>query len=139
MGLIRELRIVPVLVGAVLAVLGSAAAVHALVLTVRRRRHDLAVLRAFGLRPAQAGEIIVWQAATLVAVALIIGLPLGVVLGRAVWSAIAGSSNLVVQVDVKWIGLAALGAVAVAIAALLSIWPARRAARLRPTEALRAE
>jgi ABC-type lipoprotein release transport system permease subunit len=137
--LVRELRAVPVIVAGVVALLGSVAAGHALLLTVRRRRQDLAVLRVFGLQPRQAGRIIVWQAATLAVIALAVGLPLGLLLGGRVWTAIAGSSNVVVRVDVSWLGLAVLAAGAMAIPALLSIWPARRAACLRPTEALRAE
>jgi ABC-type lipoprotein release transport system permease subunit len=128
-GLLRDLRAVPVVVGAVVAVLGTAAA-HALVLTARRQRHDLAVLRAFGLRPRQAGSVIRWQAATLAVVALVVVLPLGLVAGRLVWAAIAGPSNVVVRADVRVIGLAMLVAGVLVIAMVVSIWPAHRAARL---------
>ena len=133
-GLIRELRAVPIVVGAVVTVLGSAAAAHALVLTVHRRRRDLAILRAFGLRPGQARGIIRWQAATLALVAMLVGVPLGLVLGRVVWTSIAAPSNVVVRSDVNMLGLAVLVAGVAAIAAAASIWPAHRAASCgRPT------
>jgi ABC-type lipoprotein release transport system permease subunit len=138
-GLIRELRAVPIVVGAIVTVLGSAAAAHALVLTVHRRRRDLAVLRTFGLRPGQARGIIRWQAATLALVALLVGVPLGLVLGRVVWTSIAGPSNVVVRSDVNVLGLTVLVVGVAAIAAAASIWPAHRAAQLRPPDALRAE
>ena len=138
-GLIRELRAVPIVVGVVITVLGSVAAAHALVLTVHRRRRDLAVLRAFGLRPGQAAGIIRWQAATLGLVAVLVGMPLGLVLGRVVWTSIAEPSNVVVRSEVNVVGLAVLIAGVTAIAAAASIWPAHRAARLRPPDALRTE
>src|SRR5439155_3287254 len=48
---LRNVRGLPRALAAFLIVLGVAAVGHALLMTVRRRRHDLAVLRAMGLRP----------------------------------------------------------------------------------------
>jgi hypothetical protein len=138
-GFIREVRAVPVLVGVVVAFLWTATVAHTLILTVRRRRRDLAVLRALGLRPRQAGGVVGWQALTLVAVALAVGVPLGLVAGRTVWTAIAGASNVVVRIDLRPVGLAALAAGVALIAAAAAIWPARYATRLRPTDALGSE
>jgi ABC-type antimicrobial peptide transport system permease subunit len=72
-------------------------------------------------------------------VAVIVGVPLGLVVGRVVWTAIAGSSNVVVHIDVEVLGLAGLISGVAAIVAVASIWPAYRAARLRPADALRTE
>jgi hypothetical protein len=138
-GLIRELRAAPIVVGVVITVLGTAAAAHALVLTVHRRRRDLAILRAFGLRPGQAAGIIRWQAVTLALVSVLVGVPLGLVFGRVVWTSIAAPSNVVVRSDVDVLGLGVLVAGVAAIAAAASMWPAHRAARLRPPDALRTE
>jgi ABC-type lipoprotein release transport system permease subunit len=137
--LIRDLRPVPLVIGGVVTLLGAAAAAHALVLTVRQRRHDLAVLRSFGFRPRDAGGVIRWQAAVLAAVALVVGVPVGIAFGRVVWSAIAGSSNLVVRADVRLVGLGLLVLGIVALAMAAAVWPAHRATRLRPGEALRSE
>ena len=70
---------------------------------------------------------------------MLVGVPLGLVLGRVVWTSIAGPSNVVVRSDVDVLGLAVLVAGVAAIAAAASIWPAHRAARLRPPDALRTE
>jgi ABC-type antimicrobial peptide transport system permease subunit len=50
--------------------------------------------------------------------------------------AIAGASNVVVRIDLRPVGLAALAAGVALIAAAAAIWPARYATRLRPTDAL---
>jgi predicted lysophospholipase L1 biosynthesis ABC-type transport system permease subunit len=136
---LEDIGTVPVVVAVLVAILGAAAAAHALSLAVRRRRGDLAVLRTFGLTPRQAGGVIRWQAVVLAAVALAIGIPAGLVVGRLVWSAIAEPSDVVVRADVSSIGLIVFAALAVAVALVLSIRPAHRAAHLRPAETLRSE
>src|SRR5262249_45557102 len=132
-------RPVPVLVALLIGLLGTAAAAHALVLGVRRQRRDVAVLRTLGLRPHQASGIVPWHSATLATVAVAIGVPVGLVSGRLVWTAIAEPSSVLVRVDVHMLGLALVVGAIVAIAALLSIFPARRAARIRPGAVLRTE
>ena len=129
----------PVLVGAIVAVLGTAALAHALVQTVRRRQRDLAVLIALGLRPAEAGRIVGWEAITLALIALVVGVPLGLVVGRLAWTAIAGPSNVVVRIDLSVLGIAVLVAGVAAIAGAAAMWPAHRAAQLRPADALGSE
>jgi ABC-type lipoprotein release transport system permease subunit len=136
---LADIRPVPVLVAVLIGLLGTAAAAHALVLGVRRQRHDVAVLRTLGLRPRQASGIVPWHAATLAMLTVAIGLPIGLVSGRLVWTAIAEPSSMLVHVDVDMLGLALVVGAIVAIAALLSIWPAHRAARLAPGAVLRSE
>ena len=134
-----DIQQVPVLVAVLMALLGAAAVAHALVLGVRRRSHDFAVLWALGLRPRQAGGVVHWQAAILALVAVVAGVPLGVLLGRLVWTAIAQPSNVLVRIDVLVPGLALLAAAVMVLALTLSIWPAHRAIRLRPAALLRSE
>ena len=50
--------------------------------TVRRRKHDLAVLRSMGLTRRDSRLAIVWQSTLLAIVGLVIGVPLGIVVGR---------------------------------------------------------
>ena len=47
------------------ALLGALAVFHALVVTARRRRIDLAMMRALGYRPRQAASVIGWQGTSL--------------------------------------------------------------------------
>ena len=74
---------------AVLLVFGLIALGHVLMLAVRRRRHELAVLRAIGWRPGEASSTIRWQAGTIALLALVFGVPAGLVIGRLLWVAIA--------------------------------------------------
>ncbi len=134
-----DIRGVPVIVLTLVSVLGLAAIGYALMLTVRRRGRELAILRALGFRPAQAGRTIVWQALWIAAMSVLVGLPLGIIAGRRIWAAIVENANVIVQVDVPAGLLVALGVAAVVAIVALSLWPAYRAGRLRPAIALRSE
>jgi ABC-type antimicrobial peptide transport system permease subunit len=76
-------------IGAVPAVLALALAVSAVVAlgltlaaSVRRKRRDLALLRALGFVSHQLVATIAWQASVDGAIGVVIGLPLGVLFGR---------------------------------------------------------
>jgi hypothetical protein len=105
MDLVDGVRVVPLLVAVLVAALGTAGAAPPPHQAVGRRQRDLAVLRALGLRPRQAGSIVGWHTATLALVAVVVGLPLGLVLGRVVWTALAELSRVFVYVDVDIVGL----------------------------------
>ena len=59
---------------------------HVLLSTMRRRRADLAVLRAIGWRPRELVATMRWQVLVLCGTALLIGVPLGLVGGRIAWN-----------------------------------------------------
>jgi predicted lysophospholipase L1 biosynthesis ABC-type transport system permease subunit len=133
-----DIRGVALAVALVVGALGLAVAAYALVLSVRRRGGELAVLRALGLAPGQAGRIITTQALAIVAVAIVVGVPAGIIAGRLLWRAIAEPANVLVRTDVG-ISLV-LAAVALGLAILVvSWWPSRRARHLDVPEALRSE
>jgi len=135
---LRDVRQLPRLLGAFLAVLAVAAVGHALVTAVRRRRHDLAVLRALGMTRRQCAEVIVTQASVLAAVGVAFGVPIGLALGRTVWREVADALPL--QYRAPWTAAVLLVIpAALAVANLVAAWPGRRAARLRVAEVLRAE
>ena len=136
---LEEIGQVPRLIAGLVAVLGIAAAGNALLLAVRRRGSEIAVLRALGLRPSDARRVVGWQAATMAIFAALVGIPVGILLGRLVWTGIARPANVVISVDVEPIQLVAISVLLLAVLLALAIWPGRRAARLRPADVLRSE
>jgi hypothetical protein len=88
-GNLMGVRSLPRVIAAFMIALGLASLTHALATTVGRRRHDLATLRSLGLTPRQTTACIMWQAVTIGAVGLLLGIPLGLVAGRGAWWAAA--------------------------------------------------
>jgi ABC-type lipoprotein release transport system permease subunit len=136
---LARLKSLPRWLGAFLVVLGLLAVGHALVLTVRRRTSDLAVVRVLGCTPGQTSRAVAWQATTLSAVGLVVGIPLGVLLGRVIWSQVASAYGIADDVLVSWLGVAAIVLGAFVLANAIAFLPGRRVARIRPATALRSE
>ena len=121
----------------------AAAAALSLTLTVlssvRRRRHELALLKALGMTRGQLRSVIAWQTTLTLLIAVAIGGPLGVAGGRLAWQSFAGSLGAMPVSEIPVAGLI-LGLLALVLAGnLLSTGPAAIAARTRPAIALRAE
>jgi putative ABC transport system permease protein len=134
-----EIGSTPVLLGSFLALLGIAGLTHALLVSGRRVRRDLAVLGALGLRPRQAAGVLRWEAATLTVLGAAIGLASGLIIGRSTWQRVADGVGALAETDIPMslLILVPLGALAVAIA--VATVARRLAARLRPADVLRAE
>jgi putative ABC transport system permease protein len=110
-----------------------------LVTSVRRRHRDLAILKTLGLFRGQLQLVIAWQATALAAVALLIGLPAGLLAGRWAWALFAASLGvgnaavipvllILLAIPVTWL-----------LALLTAVLPAREAAHVSPATQLRAE
>ena len=135
----RDLRQVPVAVAVAVLGLGLVAVAHALVLAARRRRRDLGVLRALGMRPGDASATVRWQATIVAVAAALVGVPAGLIGGRALWLAIAEPIHVLLDVDIPRLLVAGAGAAVVVMSSALAIVPARRAACLAPAQVLRSE
>ena len=136
---LKDLAVLPTALGGFLALLAGGAVGYALTSAVRRRRHELAVLRTLGLTGWQARLVVVTQATLLAVVGLIAGIPLGLAVGRAVWRAVAEFTPFAYQPPFSPWAMALIAPAALLCANLLALWPGWRAARLRPAEILRAE
>ena len=134
-----QVQDLPLLFGLSLGVVALLTIVHLLLTSVRRRRRDLAVLRAVGFTPGQVQATVARQAATLTALALILGIPAGLVCGRLAWQVFADQLGILAVLVIPLLWLAVMAAGALALAIIVAAAPGRSATRTRPAEVLRAE
>lgn len=120
-------------------VLGLLSILHALLVTVRRRRVHFAVLRVLGFTPGQVERTVAVQATALGAVAVVIGVPLGLVLGRAAWRAATHGIGAISDWSVPWWPMLVVVPATLAVTLLAAWWPAWRAAHRGVADSLRSE
>ena len=129
---LERIRRLPLVLCAVLVGLIAATVVHALSTAVRRRRRDLAVLEVLGASRRSLRSVGLFQALTVAVIAVLVGVPLGVVFGRAAWSALAEAYGTAAEPVVPAGALALVAVVVVTLAAVAGWLPAARALRRSP-------
>jgi len=136
---VRQIDGLPLVLAGFVTVVALVAVAFALVTSVRRRRHEFAILKAIGFSRRQVRATVAWQATTVAAVGLVVGIPLGMVTGRFVWQAVA--EQLGVASDPNWpvLGILILVPASLLVVNLVALLPARRAASTRPAVVLRSE
>ena len=127
------------MVALLLAVVGLLGLLGALVTSVRRRRGRLATLKAVGFTRAQVAAVVLWQAATLALVAVVVAVPVGIVAGRLLWLLFTERLGVPFEPTVPLGWLLALAGGSLVVAVVAAVGPAVQAARIRPGPALRAE
>jgi hypothetical protein len=139
LGVLGQVRAAPLILAGLLALFAAVTMAHALLTSVRLRQRDLAVLKTMGFVRTQIRATVAWQTSVLAATALLVGLPLGVVVGRSIWSLFAtqlgAPTSAVVPLTVLLITIPATLVLANVIGAL----PARAAARTEAAVVLHAE
>jgi ABC-type lipoprotein release transport system permease subunit len=136
---LRHIGWVPPALALLLGFLAFIAVAHSLFISVRRRRRDLAVLKALGFHPNQVRASIVWQGTTITVIGLVIGIPLGVLLGRFAWRLVADGIGISTASTIPLIAIALLIPVAIVLVDLLALIRANAPARAHPALALQAE
>jgi ABC-type antimicrobial peptide transport system permease subunit len=136
---LRQVDWAPAVLAALLAALGGLTVGHALIVTVRQRRREFAVLKALGFDRRQVASTVVWQATTIAVIGLAIGMPLGIVVAKFAWRAIATSLGVAPFVAIPTPALALTVFVATTLAVLTAAAPASLAARTSVAAALRTE
>ena len=132
-------RDTPLILGALLGLLAVGTLSHALLAGVRRRYHDLALLKTLGLVRSQLLRVVCWQATALAAAALVAGLPIGLLAGRWAWLLFAHSAGVAGQAEVP-VPLVLLTVPATLLLAnLLAAGPGWTAARVPAATVLRSE
>jgi len=125
----RSMGTIPAFLGGGLALGAVVALGLTLIASVRRRRRELAVLKTLGFTGRQLAATVAWQSSVAVAVGTVVGVPLGIIVGRTLWDLFAREINVVPapSVPVLLIVVIALGALVVAnIVAAVPGWSAAR-------------
>jgi hypothetical protein len=133
-----KVRSAPIILVVILSILGITMMGQVLVSSVRRRRRDLAILLTLGFLKRDVAYVVAWQASFLAVIAAVIGIPLGLVFGRSLWSLFAEQIGVPPSVALSPLLLLAIP-VLIVLANAIALVPALSAARTRPASALRSE
>jgi ABC-type antimicrobial peptide transport system permease subunit len=129
----------PLILAAVLALLALGVLANLLVTSIRRRRRDFAILKTLGVDRRGVFVTVAWQASALIGLALIIGLPGGVLVGRFVWATFATGVGIPSQPETPMLALALIVPIALCVANAIAAGPGYVAARTPPGQVLRTE
>jgi putative ABC transport system permease protein len=100
---------------------------------VAQRRHELGIRMALGAHQRQVWSLVLRRGITQLAIGLVLGLAGALGVGQLLQS-------LLVQTDpADPVTLVSVTALLIVVAVVACVWPARRATRLDPLEALRCE
>ncbi len=135
----RSMGTTPAVLAAGLAVGAVVALGFSLAASVRRRRRVLALLKALGFTQRQLAASIAWQASVAALIGCVVGIPLGIVLGRDLWLLFARSIYAVPEPTVPIWSMVLVGVGALVFANLVAAIPGRSAARTPASLVLRAE
>lgn len=137
--LISEADIAPGVAAVAVGFIAAAGLLHALTVTVTRRRRELATLRGLGFARGQVAGVIVAEAAALATVGALLGAVAGFALGRTAWVWAARRIGIGAALPSTAL-LAVTVAAAVLVAGIvLALAPAAWAARSSPAAGLRDE
>jgi putative ABC transport system permease protein len=126
----------------VLLIIGIANMLTTMLLNVRERVRDFGIFKTLGMSPRQVVGTIASGTGLLTLLAILVGVPLGLVLFRILFVVVgenmAGADPKLYAAP-SWAGIAFVMVGAVIFAGLCTILPARRAANIRAVEVLRYE
>jgi hypothetical protein len=136
---IRRVDYLPLILAALLLLLAVATTGHALISLVRRKARDLAILKTLGFLRSQLSATVAWQATALATVGLVVGIPLGVVVGRLSWKVMAHSLGAVTPPSVPLVTMLIMIPASLLVANVVAVLPGVVAARVKSATLLRTE
>ena len=151
----RAIRIEKTMMFIILLLIVGVAAfniVATLIMVVTDKRNDIAILRTFGMTPGSVTRVFIVQGLVIGSVGVLLGVAAGVLVALNL-EAIAAAVESVfgklidptvfyiteIPSDMRWPEVGTIGVAAFVLAALSTLYPARRAALIEPAEALRYE
>ncbi len=135
----RAMQTTPTALGTGLALGATVALGLILVASVRQRRHELAILKTLGFTRRQLATVVGYQGSIATMAGLVIGLPVGIVVGRTLWIRFAESIHAVPHPTVPTTVLALVAVAALLLSIVAATLPALRAASVEPARFLRTE
>ncbi|MDQ6696302.1 MAG: hypothetical protein M3Z46_02445 [Actinomycetota bacterium] len=136
---LKRVRTVPLVLVTFLVLLAISALGHVLVTSVRRRRHDFAVLRSIGFTRRMTATVVGSHSTSVGLVGLLLGVPFGLAIGRLAWGWVTDEVPLVYVSPVALAALLVTIPATLLVANLIAALPGHRAARLTAAEVLRTE
>jgi lipoprotein-releasing system permease protein len=152
----RAIRIEKTMMALILLLIVAVAAfniVAMLVMVVTDKRSDIAILRTFGASPRRVMGVFVTQGLVIGWLGVVLGVALGVALTLNVDPIVTFLERTFgfqimdadvyyitrIPADLQWLNVGWIGGAALVLTALATLYPALRAARVPPAEALRYE
>ena len=127
----------PSALGAVVAILGIGTIAHAMLSAIRRRQRELAVLKVIGFVGSDTRRVVAWQALTFGLVAMLVGIPIGVVGGRAAWAVAAHQLGIPSYPVTSILSVTLVAVAFLVVLVLTALVPAQVASRVPVADSLR--
>jgi FtsX-like permease family len=134
-----QVQDLPQILGIGLAAVALLTVAHLLLTSARRRERDFAILRALGFSSWQVRRTLCWQALVLAGLALMIGVPAGIVCGRLGWQVFAHQLGITPVTAVPLTALLVMAAGWLAAAVAIAALPGQTATRSSPARVLRSQ
>ncbi len=138
-GRLHEIRWLPVTLATLVVSLALLAVGHAIVTGVRRHRREFAILKTLGFTGSQVRATVAWQATTMGTVGLVIGIPIGIVVGELLWRRVASGLGVSTNAPFPTATVLLIVPAVIALVNLVALLPARAAAQAQPAAALRTD
>ena len=130
---------VPEALALVLAALGVGVLAQLMVVWVQRQRRKIAILKTLGFVRRQVLALVAWEAGTFAALSLVIGIPLGIVVGRGAWALFANELGVGPTSVVPSTRILLCVSAVLLVAMVVAIAPAWFASRVKPARVLQSE
>ena len=136
---VARVRSIPFVLATLLSALALLTLGYVMITSVLNRRKDVAILRSIGADKRWISRAVHWQATTFTLAPVVIGIPLGLIVGRIVFRSFADSIGTLNSASIPVLLIAVLALGLALVANTVASLAARRSFRLTPAALLRSE